>query len=113
MTNREWLSTLTDEEFADWLTGEDTYNWRDNEFYGIYPHRRNIERQYASSYLGILDWLGKPRPYSKVKVVKELPKEWYDPSEDNLYGNKENTEEGTEPTTDTEKKDSTYQENQA
>ena len=68
MTNREWLNTLTDEEFADWATYEDTYFIENGviNIYGIYPHRRNIENMCTSSYGGILDWLKRERIGFKI-----------------------------------------------
>ena len=61
MTNREWLETLTDEEFADWATGCDNWDWENNKPLGLHPHRRNIESQYTSAYGGILLWLRQER----------------------------------------------------
>lgn len=61
MTNRQWLETLTDEELADWATGEDCYDINLNKYIGLYPHRKNVEYQYTSSYGGILLWLKQKR----------------------------------------------------
>lgn len=61
MTNREWLETLTDEEFADWATGEDCYDPHTNKCIGLHPHRKNVGNQYTSSYGGILSWLKQKR----------------------------------------------------
>ena len=63
MTNREWLNSLTDEEFADWATGEDCWNPSERKYEGLYPHRRTIESMYNSSYGGILAWLREPKVY--------------------------------------------------
>ena len=61
MTNREWINSLTDEEFADWATGEDAWDYQSMRPFGLYPHRRNIESQTTSSYHGILFWLRQER----------------------------------------------------
>lgn len=57
MTNREWLNTLTDEEFADWCTDVDVYDFVKGKYVGIHPHRANIVRMCNSGYCGILGWL--------------------------------------------------------
>ena len=61
MTNRQWLETLSDEELAEWATGGDEWDIENNKPIGLYPHRRDIEYQYNSSYFGILTWLKEER----------------------------------------------------
>ena len=61
MTNRQWLESLTDEELADWCTGEDNWNVITGEYIGLYPHRKNVEYQYPASYGGVLLWLKQKR----------------------------------------------------
>lgn len=41
MTNREWLNTLTDEQFRDWLI---------NDY-------EKLKMTYDNTYLGVLNWL--------------------------------------------------------
>ena len=41
MTNREWLSTLTDEQFRDWLMSD----------------YEKLKFVYINTFLGVLNWL--------------------------------------------------------
>lgn len=45
MTNREWLETLSDEKFAEWVIDD----------------APNIGRRYNHSILGLEEWLKKER----------------------------------------------------
>ena len=89
MTNREWLESLTDEEFADWATHDDQWDVENNRPIGLSPHRKTIVESYSDSYGGILSWLKEERfkceASPKLEHVKALPNKWYDPSEDGLY----------------------------
>lgn len=53
MTNREWLGTLSDEEFAEWIVCD----------------ALDIGRRYTDSALGLEEWLKRKRnQISKVKL---------------------------------------------
>lgn len=61
MTNREWLQSLTDDEFAEWLFDDSGYIW-DYEKNEMKPRKwvptfRSLCREYRSSYHGVKDWL--------------------------------------------------------
>lgn len=65
MTNREWLNTLTDEEFTDWLINDEYANGEVID--GIMqmtqpsPKLKTLKWSYTISYSGVLEWLGKER----------------------------------------------------
>ena len=60
MTNREWLATLSDEEFAYWCLFDSEL---DNNLKPIqpYPTLNTIKYTWTSSYDGLLDFLKKER----------------------------------------------------
>lgn len=57
MTNREWLETLSDEDFADWCCGGDAIDFKTGRPIGINPHLYNIKYSYADAILGLINWL--------------------------------------------------------
>jgi len=69
MTNREWLATLTDEEFADWALFDPVpFSFRKNEEGKyvldskpdkVYPRLNELRRRYTSSFQGLIEWLGQ------------------------------------------------------
>lgn len=67
MTNREWLATLTDEEFAEWATHGESINLDclvDEELYICKqptPKLETIKYSDTSSYYGLLKWLKEER----------------------------------------------------
>ena len=61
MTNREWLETLTDEEFADWATEEDYFGANNN------PHLKEIKMEWTCSHYGVLQWLKQNREIKDSK----------------------------------------------
>lgn len=74
MTNREWLSTLTDEEFAIWVFGAPVpivYRKVNGHFEPdglpdkLAPRLEEIKRRSNSSYHELLDWLSKERSEHK------------------------------------------------
>lgn len=59
MTNREWLNTLPDEDFASWCCNPD--NFVAGEFIEPSPKLDTIKFSYNSSYEGLKLWLGEER----------------------------------------------------
>ena len=67
MTNREWLATLTDDEFVDWCLGKDFIDFNTFLPIGLYPHLENITSSYTSSFYGLLEWLKQERVEYKIE----------------------------------------------
>ena len=59
MTNREYLETLSDEDFVKWLFDEGHYIFRGIQNYD--PTMRYISRLYNNSEYGLLQWLKQER----------------------------------------------------
>lgn len=61
MTNREWLNSLTDKEFVEWLFNESSWDWEKMKSREISPtfrevHSANISSRGATEY-----WLKQER----------------------------------------------------
>lgn len=65
MTNREWLNTLSDEDFAIWATQNNLWDYANNKPIQPYPTRDGVVSQYSSPRAGLLKWLGEQRPESE------------------------------------------------
>lgn len=65
MTNREWLQSLSDEDFAKWCInkGGGWFNpqTKKNEYFPPYPTLHYIRSGSTSSYDALLKWLGEER----------------------------------------------------
>ena len=71
-TNREWLESLTDKQFAQFLVhGLKVVS---AHYMGCYPFHINITcvaSKYTQSELGIEKWLSMPQDYEVVEEIKE------------------------------------------
>ena len=61
MTNREWLSTLSDEDFAKWCIFGNEINLNNGTVKEPFPRLESIKRGCTSSYDGVLEWLKEER----------------------------------------------------
>lgn len=61
MTNRQWIESLTDDEFADWCCNEEIVNWSTGQSVGITPKLKTIKASYSSSFGGLKEWLKQER----------------------------------------------------
>ena len=61
MTNREWLNSLTDEEFASWVCDEEVYDLANNVYAHPAPKWNRLMYQYNDSKGGLLMWLKQER----------------------------------------------------
>ena len=61
MTNREWLNTLSDEDFAKWCVSEEQTDYNTMEVYQPCPRLNTIKFWSTSSYDGLLKWLKEER----------------------------------------------------
>lgn len=68
MTNREWLNTLSNEDFVKWCLNEENTiirpSYTADKMYKICeptPKLETIKYQYTSSYDGLLKWLDEER----------------------------------------------------
>lgn len=68
MTNREWLNTLSNEDFAEWCLKEEKIYLAPNKSGAASciiieptPKLETIRKEYTSSYDGLLKWLNKER----------------------------------------------------
>jgi len=61
MTNREWLESLTDEEFADWCINGPSFDYTTCKSVQPSPKLYEIAHRYNSSYLGLMQWLKEER----------------------------------------------------
>lgn len=63
MTNKEWLNSLSSEDFAEWCCGLDAIDYNTGKPIGIYPHLETIKRSYTSSQGGLEEWLDEKTLY--------------------------------------------------
>lgn len=75
MTNREWLQTLTDEEFADWCINGPSFDFATNKPVQPSPKLLEIAHSYNSSFLGLQEWLKQERPKFTVVRVQQAFKD--------------------------------------
>ena len=60
MTNREWLNTLTDEQFANFLTFGLYVKYKSIPDMPTMFSIKNVTYQYAQSIIGLTEWLSQP-----------------------------------------------------
>lgn len=68
MTNREWLSTLSDEDFAIWCIFGDEIDLKNDIVKQPFPRLESLKRGYTSSYDGVLEWLKEKR--EEINICK-------------------------------------------
>ena len=61
MTNREWLNSLTNEEFASWICDGEEFDYEKNEPFQPSPKWDYLQHRYTSSKGGLLIWLKQER----------------------------------------------------
>ena len=61
MTNREWLNTLSDEDFAKWCIEADKWDVNTGIFEHPFPRLESIKFSNISSIDGLLKWLKEER----------------------------------------------------
>lgn len=61
MTNKDWLNSLTDEEFASWVCDEEIYDFENNVYEQPSPKWDSLRGRYTSSKGGLLIWLKQER----------------------------------------------------
>ena len=68
MTNREWLNSLSNEDFVEWLFGADAFDIKetndktyDVKVIGLYPHFQNMIGNTIDAKLTISLWLEEER----------------------------------------------------
>ena len=61
MTNKEWLNSLTDEEFASWVCDEEVFDFNNNVYTQPSPKWRSLMYQYNDSKGGLIMWLKQER----------------------------------------------------
>ena len=64
MTNREWLNTLSNEDFAKWCLSEECFEWLGGYKTKIIeptPKLETLRRNYTSSYDSLIKWLDEER----------------------------------------------------
>lgn len=60
MTNREWLNTLSDEEFAEWCRSEDIFGSLNH----LYPHLSTVKSN-------LIEWLKQDKIFTQdIGVIK-------------------------------------------
>ena len=66
MNNREWLATLSNDDFAKWCCTQEevAFGYEPKE---PTPRLDTIKYRYSSSYLGLLKWLSEERWDSNEK----------------------------------------------
>ena len=67
MTNREWLNSLSDDEFIKWIYADETYTWNINTGEkvvfspGCSPCLNEVVRSYISATFRLKQWLEETR----------------------------------------------------
>lgn len=61
MTNREWLNSLTDEEFAQWLLGTEIFDEKQYKNLEPTPKLKTLKYLSTESTAYIEEWLKKER----------------------------------------------------
>lgn len=61
MTNREWLETLSDEEFVKWCLWKQEFDFIRMQPIQPAPTLDHIKTSWNSSYAGLLNWLKEER----------------------------------------------------
>lgn len=71
MTNREFLNSLSDEQFADWIFGrykveEQLHGYPELTSYTRYDGLNYVTLSFIDPYYGFLNWLKKKSVYKKA-----------------------------------------------
>ena len=61
MTNREWLNSLSNEDFANWCVSAELHDYETNTFKQPSPKLDTIKYSYTQSEAGLIEWLGQER----------------------------------------------------
>lgn len=61
MTNREWLNSLSDEDFATWLTMPSQYDCKEQRYNEPHPRLAYLKNAYTNFYCILLKWLAEER----------------------------------------------------
>ena len=61
MTNREWLNSLSDDDFAIWCIEAEEFNSEATKFKQPTPRLHQIRFSYTSSLYGLKEWLKQER----------------------------------------------------
>ena len=61
MTNRDWLNSFTDEEFASWVCDEEVCDFENNVYIQPSPKLNTLIFRYNDSKGGLLIWLKQER----------------------------------------------------
>jgi len=61
MTNRDWVNSLSDEDFVKWCLDRDFWDSEKSNLSDPHPRLETIKFSYTSSRYGLLDWLSKER----------------------------------------------------
>ena len=63
MTNREWLNSLSDDDFAVWCIEGEEFNFQTTKCEQPTPRLYTIRVSYTSSLYGLKEWLKQERTY--------------------------------------------------
>jgi len=66
MTNREWLNSLTDEDFIKWLIDSETFDEKTYKCFEPSPKYDTLKWSWTSTALGLAEWLKEER---KTKAI--------------------------------------------
>ena len=61
MTNREWLNTLSDDEFISWLLESDHHVSQNGKFEQPFPKLQTVSTGYPNPLLKLKNWLKAER----------------------------------------------------
>lgn len=66
MTNREWLESLSDEDFTTWLLQPDEWDWRNRVNYEPTPRLETLKYASTQATTYIKEWLEKEHTKSLI-----------------------------------------------
>ena len=61
MTNREWLNSLSDEDFVKWLTENEIFDEKAYKCLEPTPKYDTLKWRWTSTALGLTEWLKQER----------------------------------------------------